>query len=189
MPRRSLRQLSLCLPLWLMLCWLPASADEGDLRVRFADSYLRDGVYLLNMAADIRMPGEPRKALDSGVPLVFAIDIELQRTREWFPNAVQHEISQRYRLTYHGLSRRYRVENINTGVRDSFRSLESALWHIGTLRDFPLVDRVLLRESRHYLGTLQIYLDISELPLPLRPQAYLSSEWRFSSEVFQWSVK
>lgn len=166
-----------------------AVASEGELRLHRVDSYLRDDVYLLNASADILLPDEPKQALESGVPLVFVVEIELQRTRKWLPNAVQHLVEQRYRLSFHGLSRSYRVENLNTGVRDSFRSLASALWHIGTLHDFPLIDRVLLRESRNYLGAIRYYLDLSELPLPLRPQAYLSSQWRFESEVLTWSIK
>jgi len=191
-PRLPARPRRWALPglLLALLAWVasPVAADD-ELRVEHADSYLRDGVYLVNAAVKIELPRKPRAALANGVPLVFSLDIEVLLPRDWWPDDSVARVEQRYRLSFHGLSRSYRVENLNSGVNNSFRSLDSALWHIGSLRNFPLLDALLLEDKEEYLATLQCQLDIGELPLPLRPQAYLSSQWRLKSELFTWSLR
>ncbi|NCF09332.1 MAG: DUF4390 domain-containing protein, partial [Gammaproteobacteria bacterium] len=54
------------------------------------------------------------------------------------------------------------------------------------LRDFPMLDRRLLRVGVRYGARLRASLDVEALPLPLRPVAYLSSAWDLTSEWHDW---
>ena len=97
--------------------------------------------------------------------------------------------AQRYRLEFHALSKRYVLTNVNAGVSQTFDYLDDALTALGTIDGFPLIDRGLLRDGERYTGTLRARLDIEKLPAPLRPLAYLSSQWRLSSDRHTWSLQ
>ena len=71
---------------------------------------------------------------------------------------------------------------------DTNSTLAGALDAIGRLHDFPLIDRALLKPPGNYYGRLRASLDIEALPPPLRPVAYLSTDWRLGSTWYAWSL-
>ena len=95
---------------------------------------------------------------------------------------------QRYRLEYHALSGQYLLVNLNSSTRQSYPTLGMATDRIARIRDFPLLDRSLLQTKQLYYGELRIKLDIESLPAPLRPLAYISSDWWLSSEWYRWAL-
>jgi len=147
-----------------------------------------DGV--IRIDADVRYSLNPvlRDALHNGVDLVIEMELRVQRLRDWWVNEDVAELVQRYRLGYYTLSRLYVVQNLNTGVQTTYPSLGSALYALGALRDFPLIDTSLLLPGEHYRGGLRARLDIDQLPLPLRVRAYASEDWRPASEWYEWSL-
>lgn len=174
--------LGLCLPLSL------SAAEEGYFSVRDARTELRDGVYLLDANIDFDLSGEALDALHSGLPLVIKIEIKVEREREWLWKETVAEVRQRYRLQFHALSDRYVVHNLNTDARSSFAELEDALYTIGAVRAFPMLDRRLLDPEAEYIASLRATLDVEELPTPMRLWAYVSEQWRLDSEWYQWSL-
>ncbi|MDQ7015010.1 MAG: DUF4390 domain-containing protein [Gammaproteobacteria bacterium] len=157
--------------------------------VKQAQSYLQNGVYYLDAEFELPLAVAPTLALQSGVPLQLSLQMEIIRQRSWWVDETTAALEQRYRLEYHELSRRYLLSNLNTGVKRSFFSLNSALAQVGTLHTFPLLDAVLLRKPGHYRGRIKVVLDHSTLPLPLLSQAYFSSSWQLDSEWYSWSLK
>lgn len=183
-----LRSVALLASGLLLLAAAPAVHAEGFSVVQ-AETRLVNGVYMLDASMYLRLSAEPNEALANGVPLYFTLDIDVFRERHWWADSTVATLQQVYRLEYHALSERYLVVNLNTGERSNFTHREAALDFIGELRDFPLLDRVFLEEGYRYLGSLQIALDISRLPLPLLTNAYLSAGWSLSSEPFEWLLK
>lgn len=181
---------------WLLLAcwvwsWLPAaaSAAEGMFTVRDAHAELHDEVYLLDADIEFRFSEASQEALQNGIPLVLEIEIEVERLREWLWPETVATLSQRHRLQFHALADRYVVHNLNTDQRQSFARLETALEILGTLRQFPMLDRRLLRADAAYRVKLRAGLVIEELPTPIRLWAYASDQWRLDSDWYTWPLQ
>jgi len=107
----------------------------------------------------------------------------VERERRFLWNETITTLNQRYQLQYNHLHRQYLVKYLNTGIKENFLTLTTALTSLGKLVDFPLLDRHLLKAGTYWVNS-QIYLDIESLPVPLRPIAYLSSKWRLKSDWY-----
>lgn len=167
----------------------PARAAEGGISLPSASVRAVDGVYLLDSVARIQLTDPVRGALDNGVALTFAWEVEIARDRGWWPEAEVAYVTQRYRLEYHALSLQYLVTNLNTGERRSFTRLPTALDFIGQLIGFPIVDRVLLDDPGRHTGYVRLRLEHNTLPLPLRPAALFSAAWYLETDWRTWSFE
>jgi len=154
-----------------------------------ASSVLHDKVYYLNARIDYKLSDKVIDALQKGVPIVFKVEIEISRVRDYIWNETITDLRQRYQLEYHALTKQYIVHNINSGSRHSFPSLNVALSVLGTIVDLPIVDKNLLETGQQYNARIRAELDIDKLPVPLRLLAYLTSGWSLSSEWFLWSFQ
>lgn len=181
---------------WLLLAgwawlWLPAPAlaADGYFQVRDARAQLRDDVYMLDADIELRFSEASLEALQNGIPLVLEVEIKVEKPREWLWPETVASLSQRHRLQYHALSDRYVVHNLNTDLRQSFARLDNALDALGTLREFPMLDRRLLESDVHYRIKLRAGLVVEELPTPIRLWAYASDQWRLGSDWYTWQLQ
>jgi len=173
--------------LWLgLLLVLPVHA--ADFFITGVHTRLKDNVYLLDAYVDYRFSDEALEALNNGVPLTFQLTIEIQRKRKWWLDADIADLQQRFRLQYHALSHQYLLQNLNSGAFYAFQSLTAARDAMGTLRDFPLLDKQLVKPDEKYEVLLHAELDIEALPSPLRPLAYITPAWRLNSDWYTWSL-
>lgn len=175
------------LTIWLFCgsMMLPALAEApSGFYVREANLDLVDGVYQLNAQFNLHFPKAAREALDSGVPLTIEVEIEVLRAR-WYWNDRIARLSQRYKLRFHALTRRYIVNNVNSGAQLTFTTLGDALASLSRLQGFPMLDQRLLPDQGRYLTRLRVSLDFRTLPLPLRTLAYVSPSWWLSSEWYE----
>ncbi len=167
----------------------PAAGDDGALfSVERAGTRLVEDVYRLDAYIDYRFSPAVLDALENGVPLTVEVRVEVIRPRWWWWDAEVAVVSQHSLLQFHALSRQYLLTSLNTGAQLSFSRLQAALEAMGTLSDIPLLDRKLLAPEVQYQARLRAQLDIESLPSPLRPVAYLSTEWRLASEWFEWPL-
>jgi hypothetical protein len=157
--------------------------------VRSADSRLVDSVYMLDARIDYRFSDPTLEALQNGVPLIVLVDIEVEQVRKWWFNKTIAELQQGYLLLYHALTEKYIINNLNSGVQENYDSLGSALAALGRINDLPLLDANLVKMNEQYQVNLQTYLDLEALPAPMRPIAYISSQWRLESDWYQWPLK
>ena len=174
--------------LLLLVASCPVTADDHKFVVRSATSIVSGNVVRVDADVDFELSDTAREALESGVPLVLEIQIQVLRQRKWLWDRPAAEVLQRNRIQYHALSQRFVVVNLNTGVQGSYRYLSSALAAVGRLRDFPLLDRQLLRADTRYKARLRARLDIESLPTPMRLWAYTASSWRLSSPWYKWPL-
>lgn len=185
--------------LWLTLLLLcpplpaaaTAEADQAGPPFVLPNASVRevDNVYRLDAVARLRLTQPVREALDNGVDLTIAWEVEIDRRNDWWLDSDVAYIVQRYRLSFHELSLQYVVTNLNTGQQRSYTRLQTALDRIGTLIGFPLIDRVLLDDGGRYNGHVRVRLLQEELPLPLRAVALFSGAWKLESEWYQWSFE
>ncbi len=175
----------------LALCLLPLSApaETAAFRIEHADTVLEKGVYHLNAEIDYRFSHEALEALHNGVPITLNMYIEVGSHRWWWFDKVIASLEQRYQLQYHALTKKYLVRNLNSAGQHSYTTLNGALMSLGNIQMLPVIDRKLLKPDTRYWGRLRVQLDIEALPAPLRPLAYISSQWRLGSEWYTWSLQ
>ncbi len=171
----------------LLLASTAAIAD--GFRVRRVETRLVEDVYYLDARVDLELSEAALEALEHGVPISIVFEMRVLRERTYWLDERIADLTQRFRLEYHALSKRHVLVNVNTGASQTFDSLDEALGALGTIRNFPLIDRGLLKAGERYEGGLKARLDIEGLPAPMRPLAYLSSEWRLSSDRHIWLLK
>ncbi|MDX1655622.1 MAG: DUF4390 domain-containing protein [Candidatus Competibacteraceae bacterium] len=184
--RYRLGFLPLCLLMVLLLA-LPAWA--AGFKVLEARTQEVAGVYRLDARIDYELSDPALEALFNGVPLTLQLEMEILRRRDWLWDETVASLTQRFRLEYHALARQYLVTNLNSGEFRSFPTRSAAMEYLGRIEDFPLIDSSLLEpDGNYYYGQLRASLDIESLPAPLRPVAYLSSQWRLASPWYLWSL-
>lgn len=186
--KRNLRWIVWFSVLAALLSSSPAFAREYFV-VEDASSRLHNGVYLLEMDASLSLSDELRSALINGVPLTINIQVMVEKHRQWWLNEELAQINQRYVLSYHALSRQYLVWQANTRLFDYYSTAGAALDDVGQLSDFPLIDDSLLEPGQSYDYRVQVSVDSSELPLPLRARALFSQDWAPVSEVATWPLR
>lgn len=175
---------------WAWLCLVPLvqAQESGYFTVRDVRSRLERGVFLLDANIDFRFSEEALGALHSGLPLVLRIEIRVEEERRWLWDESVAVLNQRSRLQFHALSDRYLVHNLNTDTRHSYTTLDDALYAVGVVRSFPMLDERLLDPGKTYFARMRATLDVEELPTPMRLWAYVSDQWRLDSEWYQWRL-
>jgi len=163
----------------VLICAAALCARADDIEV--LDARLAATEEGLSLSADFAFEFNPRlsEAVANGVPLYFVIEFELTRPRwYWFDeNAVSRRTQ--LRLSYHALSRQYRV---STGpLHQSFSSLDDALDVMRRLRNWQVLERSVTLGGSSYEAAVRMRLDPAQLPKPLQISALTDRELRLES--------
>jgi hypothetical protein len=193
--RRRVPQLLRC-GVMLLLCFLATSAlspvfAESTAVVRSASLALdaAQDVYELTAKVEIALPEEARKGIEAGLALRVVYEIALTRVRGYWPDATVAELEQTYELSYHALSQRYLVRNLNTGEQQDFGSLQAALEQLGDVRGLPVIDADLVRGDSRYEVYLRAVVDLSTTPAALQWLLFWTDDWSATSEWFIWPLR
>lgn len=170
----------------LLLVSLNAHADQDEFYIRNAEINNVDGVYRLDADIQYALSEPVKEALLNGVKLVFELEIQLWRVRAWMPDKEVANLNQRFRLVYHALSQQYLVDNLNTGIQETFPDLTSALRYQGEVINLPVIDASLLESNSKYVCRIRARLAVDELPLPLRLRSYVSPAWWLANLATDW---
>ena len=183
-PRRRLCSIATLLAgAWLLACLIaprPASAAGDRIDVLQASVDERDDGYYVNAEFDFELKPRMAEALDRGLALFFAVELELTRSRwYWFDEKTAHPTLS-YRLSYHALTRQYRV---STGTLQlGFPTLSEALGVMAHVRNWKVADRGILKAGDTYQAAIRMRLDTSQLPKPFQINALTSREWTLESD-------
>ena len=126
------------LRLWLLaLLVVPAIALAAEIEVVNPQLQPADDGYVL--AADFKFELNPRleEAVTKGVVLHFVADFELSKPRWYWLDEKLATHSQTYRLSYHALTRQYRLST--GGLHQSFATLSEAVQVLSHLRNWVVV--------------------------------------------------
>ena len=165
----------------------PGRADD-DFRVRDVRIQLEEGTYVLDADVDFRFSPDALEALGNGVPLTILVHIQVRPADAWIWEDSATDLQLRYAIRYKPLSERYEVYRLPGERGRSFVSRDAAISALGEIRDLQLVDRARLEPDTAYEVHLKFDLDIEELPLPLRPMAYLRPAWKLGSSWSKWPL-
>jgi hypothetical protein len=128
------------------------------------------------------------EALENGVPLTILVQIQVRRAGAWLWEDSLLDQQLRYAIRYKPLSERYEVYRLPGSEGRSFVSREAAIRALGEIKDLSLIDVESLDPQAEYEVQIRASLDIEELPLPLRPMAYLKPSWSLSSGWTKWPL-
>ena len=179
----------------LLLCVIATVAVPGQAAAQAALSLFDvgiaddDGVYELDARLELRLPEDARKAVESGLTLRLNYEIVIDRVRRYMPDAEVAALVQRYEVTYHALSQRWLVRNLNTGEQNDFGSLDAALSRISELRGLPILDAALLPAGPVYQGRIRAVLDLSTAPDAFGWLLFWADDWSAESDWKTWTLR
>jgi len=151
-----------------------------------------EGMLVMAAAIDYGFSAQALEALDNGVPLTLEVHIRLRGGDDWVWERSLIDQRLRYLIRYKPLSERYLVSPLpsdgDTGL--DYVTRDAAITALGRIDGLQLVSGERLRKAG---GTFKLwvkaFLDVEELPLPLRPIAYLFPAWKLSSGWTQWPLQ
>jgi hypothetical protein len=150
---------------------------------------LEDGVYTLDAQLDLQLPEPARKAVESGLTLRLDYEIVVDRVRRYMVDAEVAALVQRYDVSYHALSQRWLVRNLNTGEQQDFGSLDAALARVGDVRGLPILDAALLEPGLVYQGRIRAVLDLSTAPAVFGWLLFWADDWSDESDWQSWTLR
>lgn len=170
----------------LLVATATARADEFELK-NYGSSVVDDAV-ILNADFVFDLPDDVKLALNQGVNLIFIVDIEVYNPVDFLPDQRLVNIGLRQRLSYHALTKKYTVDELTFGRRNSYHQLSDAIEAIGRVKDVNLMSASVVRSNRDAIVKLRLDLATSELPFPLRLQALFLPDWYITSPWFAWKL-
>lgn len=177
------------LRLWLaLLVFLPFVAFAAEIEIANPQLAAGDDGYILS--ADFKFDLSPRleEAVTKGVVLYFVADFELTKGRWYWLDEKLVSRSQIYRLSYHALTRQYRLST--GGLHQSFATLSEAVQVLSRLRNWVVVERGEkgVRVGEPYDAALRLRLDVTQLPRPFQITALGNKEWSLASDWKIWQA-
>lgn len=175
------------LRLWLLLLvFVPFLAWTAEIEIANPQISAADDGYVLS--ADLKFELNPRleEAVTKGVALYFVADFELRRSRWYWLDETLVSRSQTYRLSYHALTRQYRLST--GGLHQSFATLSEAMQVLTRLRNWTVVDKgdKSIRPGDTVEGALRMRLDITQLPRPFQISALGNKDWSLGTDWKIW---
>ena len=182
--RRLIRKLSFCAQLILCSHFFAIGNASADV-VQHSGTILAQTTWL---ATDVHQVSG-QVIVNSGVTLTIELALEVIRVRRWLPDDGEAELTVRYELEYLPLSQRYIVRSINSGDRDSFATLYSALNNLGRIQSLPVIDDAILDADREYRIRLRASLSTRQYSAPFRFLFFWRDEWDLKSEWYEWRLE
>jgi len=147
---------------------------------------LDDGVWLsAQLAFDLPEPVED--ALSKGIPIHFVARAEVFRPRWYWSNKKVASAQRRMRLSFHPLTRRWKV-NLNSGeaadqglsLNQQYESLAEALEQIRRLSRWKVAEGADVEAPAKYFIEFRFELDLGQLPRPLQIGSLGQADWQIS---------
>jgi hypothetical protein len=130
------------------------------------------------------------EAVSRGVVLYFVTEFEMTRPRWYWLDEKVVSRSQTQRLSYHALTRQYRLSR--GGLHQSFDTLSEALRVLSRLRNWLVIDgrgeKAGVQAGDTYMAALRMRLDINQLPRPFQISALGNRDWSLASDWKVWQA-
>jgi hypothetical protein len=176
---------------WALLCFLatPVAHAETTLVIRDADLRLGENVYELDTNLLIELDDAARSAIEGGLTMRLDYEIGIGRIRSYLPDDGIASLVQSYELTYHALSQRYLLRNLNTREQFDYGSLQTALDRLSQIRSLPVIDANLLPSGPAYSVRVRAVLDLGGTPAALKWLLFWTEDWSATSRWYTWTLR
>jgi len=168
-----------------------ATAQLTQLRAERTD----DGVYL-SAAVAFELPHVVEDALLKGIPLFFAIEVDIYRDRWYWMDQRVAGAARTIRLAYQPLTRRWRV-NIGSGLigggssglratfNQNYDTLPEALSAVQRVARWKVAELADVRTGNEHNLVFSFKLDLSQLPRPFQIGVAGQRDWNIAIESAQ----
>jgi hypothetical protein len=170
----------------LALTWSAPSGAE-NIEISHISLEANDSGYALDADLEIALNPHLEDAINKGVPLYFEVEFELTRERWYWFDARPVSRQLMLRLSYHALTRQYRVSR--GALHQSFSSLADALRVLSRVRSWQVLERAEMEAGTEYQAALRMRLDVTQLPKPFQVNALTNRDWNLASEWRRWPLR
>ncbi|UCE31423.1 MAG: DUF4390 domain-containing protein [Burkholderiales bacterium] len=165
---------------------MPASGatDRIDVTRAMLEPTPDGSAWLLSAEFDIDLTERLEQAVERGVPVHFVLEFDLVRPRWYWTNRRITRTVVDFRLSYHALSRQYRLARLDdgNGYAQRFETLGEALSALARVSRWRVVEARLLEPDEAYRASLRLRIDVSKLPKPMQADAITNRDWSPRSE-------
>jgi hypothetical protein len=186
--QKILRRGAMVLVCFLATIGATAALAETKVDVRSASLGLDQDVYELDARLDMHLQDDAVKAIEAGLTMRLDYEIQLSRVRNYLPDATVAELVQSYELSYHALSQRYLVRNLNSGEQQDFGTLQAAMDRLSEIRALPFIDAALVDAGQKYEGRVRAVVDLNSGSEALRWILFWTDDWSVTSEWYEWPL-
>jgi hypothetical protein len=161
---------------------------DGELEIRSAYAVPSHGVIMLS--ARVAYPGSDllSASLKDGVTLSFDLECIVTRHRRIWFDAEAVDLVRHRELTYHVVTNRYLLRDVDTGTQESFPTLEAALASVGAVEEWPIaVDSQLYGDGQWQIA-LRAGVRRGHMPDALRALMFWSNAWHRTSDWYTWTL-
>lgn len=180
---------------WLLVLGLVFGlvARAAEIEVTNPELSLTEDGYVVSADFTIDLNQRLEEAVAKGVVLNFIVDFELTRPRWYWLDEKLVSRSQTYRLSYHALTRQYRLA---TGaLHQSFPTLSEAVRMLSRLHNWVVIEKPSDRADKPqpkpgetYHAALRLRLDTTQLPKPFQISALGNKDWSLASDWKTWQA-
>lgn len=141
---------------------------------------ISDSSWLLS--ADFYVPVSTRmsEVLELGVPVHFVLEFEVSRSRWYWADKQIVSKSRNYRLSYHPITRRYRLKF--SGLSREFSTIDLAIAALTRIRGWNVADAGQLDPTTNYDWAVRMSLDTARLPGPLQLDVLNNQDWNLQAQ-------
>lgn len=181
---RALRSGSIvCLLLWPFA----GTADDFATQISHAELVKQDENYNVQTKIRYQLSPTAKEALHKGIPLTWQVLLEIREIGKLWDSVI-YSRKLPYRLRFHALLNQYEIATPDK-QSEMFLTMNVALGYMSSLPAAPSIAAKLLRPGHHYKLAMKCLFDRESLPVPLRPFAYLDSQWQLSSDWYIWPIQ
>ncbi len=169
----------------LMLASVAAWAHASDASIKYAEIVPRGENYVINADIALRLNARVTEAIERGIPVQFVVEASVKAPRWYWFDKTAAQQSLVYRLSYHPLTRSYRLDS--GGLHQRFDSLDAAVATLKRIRSWPVAPVAQLNTGTSYKVALRFYLDTNQLPRPFVVSDLGSGDWSIDTDWARWT--
>lgn len=153
-----------------------------------------DDALWLSVQLRFELPAVVEEALLKGIPIFFVAQADLLRERWYWINRKQVSAQRSMRLSYHPLTRRWRLNIASDDLQEAipglalnqnFDTLTDALTTVRRISRWKIADASDIEQGSKHLVEFRFALDVSQLPRPLQIGTLGQSDWLVSINAVQ----
>ena len=154
----------------------------------------QDDALVLSVQLDLELPFVVEDALLKGIPVYFVASAEVMRERWYWANKRVASAQRHIRLSYHPLTRRWRINSGPGELSDtsqgltlnqSFETLADAMRTIRRISYWKIADLAAIEAGGKHVVEFSFQLDAAQLPRPLQMGTQGLSDWQISLTAVQ----
>jgi hypothetical protein len=161
---------------------------DGELEIRSAYAVPSHGVVMLSASVVYPSSELLTASLKDGVTLSFDLECIITRHRRLWFDAQTVDLVRHRELSYHVVTDRYLLRDVDSGAQDSFPTLEAALASLGAVEEWPIAVDAQLHGDGPWQIALRAGVRRGHMPDALRALMFWSDAWHRTSDWYTWTL-